>query len=453
MKSFKQQLILLQKDNKLFALSQIKDITNPNYYLKTKIIYLTNFLSKETKIAERVYYILNNLTEIKKCKCGCGKNVKNYKNDYYSNKCSASFKETRNKYKQTCIEKYGVDNVRKIEKVKEKYKQTCIEKYGVDSTNKLLATKSKIATTKKLKYGDKNYNNIDKYKQTCIEKYGVDSYFKTQKFKEQREETCMEIYGVKHSSSNQEIQDKIRTRHYKVKYDKILTYNSQPLFNLFDYKGNRKYYPFKCKTCDFIFNYNLQSGRIPLCHKCFPLGKGLEIELQEFITSLNIRFKSNDRKVLKGQELDIYIPEKKLAIEFNGLYWHSEGQGKDKNYHLNKTNLCEQQDIQLIHIFEDEWIYKKQIVKARLKHILGLTKYKIYGRKCIIKEIDSKTKNKFLDKYHIQGADKSSIKLGTFYKNRLVAVMTFGKRRICMGKKNSAEGEYELMRFLYCCKF
>ena len=147
-----------------------------------------------------------------------------------------------------------------------------------------------------------------------------------------------------------------------------------------------------------------------------------------------------------------YIPNKKLAIEYNGLYWHSELNNTNKNYHLNKTKLCENKDIRLIHIFEDEWNNKQQIVKNRLKYILKLIPYKIFARKCIIKEINSQLKDKFLNKYHIQGTDKSNIRLGAFYKNRLVAVMTFGKRRIALGSKNK-NNFYELIRFCTISNF
>ena len=92
-------------------------------------------------------------------------------------------------------------------------------------------------------------------------------------------------------------------------------------------------------------------------------------------------------------------------------------------------------------------MYKKQIVKSRLKNILGGNNYKIGARKCTIREIDNKLKNKFLNKYHIQGEDKSSVKLGAFYKNRLVAVMTFCKRRYDKG-----EG-FELIRFCTISNF
>ena len=115
--------------------------------------------------------------------------------------------------------------------------------------------------------------------------------------------------------------------------------------------------------------------------------------------------------------------------------------GKDKNYHLNKTLECEKNGYRLIHIFEYEWINKQEIIKSKLKSLFGVEQERIYARKCIIKEIDSNTKNIFLNRYHIQGEDKSKVKLGLFYKDELVAVMTFGKPRF---NKNY---EWELIRY------
>lgn len=113
-----------------------------------------------------------------------------------------------------------------------------------------------------------------------------------------------------------------------------------------------------------------------------------EKEIYNFINSLNVESIENDKTLLNGLEIDILLPKHKLGIEYNGLYWHSE-QFKDKNYHINKTKLCEENGYRLIQIFEDEWNDKKEIVKSRLINIIGLTKNKIYGRKCIIKEISS----------------------------------------------------------------
>ena len=139
--------------------------------------------------------------------------------------------------------------------------------------------------------------------------------------------------------------------------------------------------------------------------------------------------------------MDIVIPEIKLAIEFDGNYWHSDKFKQEKNYHLNKTIECEKIGYRLIHIFEHEWINKQDIVKAKLKSIFNRDQQSIYARKCVIKEIDTKTKNEFLNRTHIQGEDKSNVKLGLFYNNELIACMTFCKSRF---NKNF---EWELSRY------
>ena len=148
-----------------------------------------------------------------------------------------------------------------------------------------------------------------------------------------------------------------------------------------------------------------------------------------------------------GLEIDIFSREKKLGFEFNGLYWHSERAGKTENYHLNKTKICNDKGIRLIQIFEDEWHFKRNIIQSRIKNILGVTPYRIFARKCKIKKIERDFCEKFLEKYHLQGKDNSSVRLGLFYKNRLVAVMTFGKPRF--NKKFS----WELIRYATLSNF
>jgi hypothetical protein len=155
----------------------------------------------------------------------------------------------------------------------------------------------------------------------------------------------------------------------------------------------------------------------------------------------------SNRSILNGKELDIYIPEKNIAIEYNGLYSHiyrpweiKDSLIKGPKYHLQKTLECEKQGIQLLQFFSDEWKYKKEIVQSIIKSKLGLCQ-KIYARKCKIREIDTNLKNSFLNKNHIQGQDRSKVKFGLFYGEILVSVMTFCKSRF---NKNF---EWELSRF------
>ncbi len=171
-----------------------------------------------------------------------------------------------------------------------------------------------------------------------------------------------------------------------------------------------------------------------------------EIELMEIIKNFGFDVnKSKNRGLLEGKEIDIVIEDLKLCIEYNGLYYHTEKMGKGRNYHLDKTKACNNIGYKLIHIFEDEWINKKDIVVDKIKHLLLLNNQtKIGARKTIIKRIDNNTKNNFLNHYHIQGSDKSTINYGAYYQDELVGVMTFNGNRN-MTKNNN--GEYELTRF------
>lgn len=167
-----------------------------------------------------------------------------------------------------------------------------------------------------------------------------------------------------------------------------------------------------------------------------------ETEISEFLNSNGLKFETN-RQLLIGREIDILIEDKKIGIEFDGLKWHTEWFGKKSHkYHLEKTELCEKKGYRLIHVFEDEYVNNKEIVLHKLSHILGLDNNlpKIMGRKCEIKEIFKNDAEIFLKKYHIQGFVSSSIYIGAFYKNNLIAVMSFKNGNI----KNP---DWELVRF------
>jgi hypothetical protein len=183
------------------------------------------------------------------------------------------------------------------------------------------------------------------------------------------------------------------------------------------------------------------------CSNCVNSSRSVkEKEVVAFIQSLGVDdIVENSRSIIPPQELDVYLPNYNIAIEFNGLYWHSEQAGTDRLYHINKTKDCEDVGVRLIHIFQDDWEYKQDIVKARLKNLLGFNTRRIGARKTDVREIDSKTKNQFLEKYHIQGRDKAQIKLGAYYNEELIGVMTFSKGRLFGGK--SKEDEWELSRF------
>ena len=169
-----------------------------------------------------------------------------------------------------------------------------------------------------------------------------------------------------------------------------------------------------------------------------------EKEIEDFLTSLQIHVESSNRTLIHPYELDLYIPDHKIAIEYDGKLYHSEGY-KDNKYHLMKTEMCEEQGIQLIHIFDDEWELQQRKVKNRLKSILGLNE-KLYARKCTVKPIEYAQAKLFCEEHHTQNYGQSSVKLGLFHDNALVSVMTFSKLSISKGSKSKV-GSWELNRF------
>lgn len=166
-----------------------------------------------------------------------------------------------------------------------------------------------------------------------------------------------------------------------------------------------------------------------------------ELEIKNFLIHHNVDVCKN-RHILQGQELDLYIPSQNIAIEYNGLYWYSEAGGKDKHYHINKLNLCNSKGVKLIHIFEDEFINKKQIVLDKISHLLHFNdnKPKVYARKCTISIISKIEAEQFLNKNHIQGYARATVYIGCYFNNILVGVMTFKRR------KNNTN-DWELNRF------
>ncbi len=362
--------------------------------------------------------------------CDCGAEIKMRYEKYLANKNRCGYygcKKCSNK-KRIIInqEKHGVDNTSQLDSVKEKREKTNLEKYG-EKTNLLTKeTKERIKKTNLERYGVeqplKSKEIRDKGKETLIEKWGVDSYSKTQTFKKQMSYNHDVINKYKNLLS-----DEFKIINYQ-NYDFIIEHISKK--HLFNINIKNLYIRINDDNC--------------ICTECYPISEHVSIkekEIIDWLKELNIDFIEGDRKILEGKELDIYIPSKNLAIEFNGLYYHSE-LFKEKNYHLDKSLKCQEKGIQLLHIWEDEWIFKQDIVKSIILNKLGLIKEKIYAIECEVREVkDSKLVRNFLNENHIQGYSQSSIKLGLYHKEKLVSLMVFGERKI---KKNI---EFELIRF------
>lgn len=407
-------------DNKSGYKTNERWLSKNHPVLYKSIIDYCERLDIELNFKEKIWFFYNQLQKRPKC-LTCNNELK-FRNrfdkpygEFCSLKCINSNKEEMlNRIKNSIQKKYQVDFFPQHSDFISKQKQTKLERYGDENYNNL----NKGKKTKLEKYGNENYNNIEKYKITCMEKYGDDNYSKTNNYKNKIIENFKSIYP--------EIIFK------DIKKESIII--SCPHCN-------------KDSELTKQLLYERSKRNYTICTNCNPIGvynrSGYEKEVCEFLSKHNINFITNKKIPGKQTEIDIYLPDKKIGIEINGVYWHNE-LFKPQNYHLQKTMDCQNVGISLIHIFEDEWLYKKDIVKSIILGKLGLITKKIHARKCKIQEITSSKSKKFLNDNHIQGNVNSKIKIGLFYDGKLVSLMTFSKGRVIMGGKKN---EWELNRF------
>ena len=398
---------------------------------RTKIY--PDFIEKTCELCQSIYKV---------------RHSKRNKQRFCSKKCSTNSPITKEKnisgVSKTFNEKYGCHPM-KTELGMSNHKKSMLEKYGVDSYSKLPEFKTKVLTTRQ-NHINLNEEALKKFKETSLLRYGKENYSQTDEYKDRIKITHLEKYGVGHSSKS----DEFKKKHYERMYNKFLRgedfSNFTPMFPSEEYVGINKKYEFKCNRCNGISLYRIVNGLLPRCIVCDKSNVSLkQQEIFDFLKEIldkNEVVVVNDRALLYPQEIDIYIPTKKLAIEFDSLYWHCETSGnKNRFYHLNKTIKCIQKEVDCIHIFENEWDEKKEIVKSILRNRLGVVLKSVGARECIIKEIPSIESNKFLNENHLQGEDRSPIRLGLFYNNDLISVMTFCKSRF------DAKFEYEMGRF------
>lgn len=256
--------------------------------------------------------------------------------------------------------------------------------------------------------------------------------------------------GKKHTSETRKKISEISKKHAAEKREKSIEHAKQRLasigYTLLSVDDNTA--NILCNTCGNTLSrtrQNICESKLKktMCYHCYPPTSGTsnaEKELSDFISHY-ICVQVNNRSILGSKEIDIFVPEKNIGFEYNGLYWHSDVY-KHKTYHLEKKMAAAEKNINLIHIFEDEWVEKKQIVKSRILSLLGKTPNRIFARKCVVKEIDSRTANIFLNANHIQGSGRSNIRLGLYYEGKLFSVMTFLKNDISKNTKG-----WELNRF------
>jgi hypothetical protein len=392
-------------------------------------------------------------------------NIKSHNLFACSHKCSIF------KYEKTCMEKFGYDNASKspeiIEKIEktfidkygfkspllseksiEKAKKTNIEKYGFEYASQSEEVKNKIKQTNIERYGDTNPMKNDLIKtdffKRIFDKYGVRSTLRSPEAIKKTLETNREKYGADNYQSS-DICKKISAEKYKISISNrigndysFIEWVNCPISVRLNHLVCEKEFDIDCA----LMNERLRNGKV-ICLECNKLRSfsGGQSEIFDWIKRDiqidNVLF--NDREFLNGIEIDIVLPDLNIGIEYNGLYWHCDDY-KSKRYHLEKKRFCSDIGIDLIQIWEDDWILKKNIVKSIILNRVGKSS-KIFARKCNVFDIGNNESFEFLENNHIQGGIKCKYNICLKLSDEIVSVMCFNTRYI-NGKKN-----LELVRF------
>lgn len=378
----------------------------------------------------------------------------------------------RQKTKTTTLERYGVEYSLQNEEVKRKSRETNLKKYGHEYSLRSSEVKKKIEATREAKYGGhhlKNETVQQNRKKTNLGRYGYEHACKNPEVRKKISESSMQtyqargddivskrkstnksIYGTECSLQNPDVLAKSKatiaekygvnhpTQHPSVR-DKI----SMAAFSKYP-PDTQRLFSNKNLLEEFLADKSLETaanllGVDPTTVAKYrnnlgislPNKSGYEVELHSFLQSIGEPFQHNVRSLLENKklELDFFLPDHNLAIEFDGLYWHSEAH-RDNDYHRRKFEECEKSNIRLIVIREDEWIERHEIIKSKILNILGKSLRGPGARKLTIRAIDASEAADFCNVYHLQGQPHGiTLAIGAYDQEHLVAVMTFGLQR------------------------
>lgn len=429
-------------------------ITNKNWWQRKDVesvecfnhlIEYTKFLDHPT-MSQRAWHVINNIFEYPKCEY-CGTDVKQFYATGYSRfcskKCSANSLESKTKQQQTNLDRYGVKFLIHNDELRKKMEATNIERYSGRSSLSSTIVQDKIKKTIRRKYGASSHlQNEDvkqKIKNTMLNTYGAEHALQDSATLDKMHDTMQSKYGVKHALQLNIFLEKARaTNNELYDRDSYMQRNiPADVLKLIDDREwlIQKHHVEKLPLTTISESLGIDPTTIANRMKKFDIevkhyfSSSGERELREFIEELGFTVIRNSQKLIYPSELDIIIESKKIAIEYCGLFWHSD-YIKDGDYHKNKYDICNNIGYRLITIFENEWLDNKQIVKDKLINILGKSeKQRIYARKCEIVDVNRNDKSTFFDINHVQGDGPSSINIGLKHENTVVAVIGFIKTK------------------------
>jgi hypothetical protein len=460
------------------------DIVNKNFFLNSRkksdsveIKFLIEKFQAPAKVAIDIIFKRDGI--IPKCSY-CGgvldlRNLSNFRPLNYSHKeCvrenkhkNTDWEKTISKRKKTCLEKYGDENFcGDLEANLIKVRKTKKERYGDEN----YANHEKNRLTKLLRYGDEKYRNSDKIKNTCLERYGSENPFGSKIVIERATKTLEETYGgrgfasekiasavedsnlrkfgVKNAMTCKEVSNKSRDRKRKLYYkeelydlltrdlgelhSRYLEDNSLSIARLAASIGvnkktlARNFMRSGFEILDRRYSSSTSYGETYLCNLIREMSPGCIIE-------------NNTRKIIQPKEIDVWLPEHNIGIEYHGSYWHREERVSDQ--HRDKAIMAREAGVRLIQIFDYEIVEKTEIVLSIIRNALGRNEYKIPAKKCAVKTVSVDESRIFCEENHIQGYSGAKINLGLYTSDdELIQILSFGSPRF------SSSHEWEIIR-------
>lgn len=299
----------------------------------------------------------------------------------YGFKAYTQTEEFKNKAKNTKLIKYNDENYTNLEKAR----QTFLKHYNVEHYSQTDEFIKKVKQTKLERYGDENYVNFDKIKKTNLIKYGTEFYLASDDCKQKTKEFYQKNYGVDCYAQTDEFKNRTHNK----------AYTTYKYANMLNFKYNGEICTCFCDICKKEFDIDLHTLRARktrnhiLCTYCNPLEKQYstaEKEVCDYIKSIyNGLVIENDRTVLNGKEIDIYLPDLKLGFEFDGTYWHADprfynaddiidtnGKTAQEIWEKDKDKeiLAESLGIKLVRIKEYDWVNNRKNIEEELKKLI-----------------------------------------------------------------------------------
>lgn len=355
----------------------------------------------DPEIKHRFWAVMQDIVEHPLCYCGEAHlmyHPTKWKDELFasscSHECAAKHPDKFEKMRETSLERYGGEYHQSTEAGKSQRQQTNLERYGSISPAANLEIRTKI-------------------KQTNIERYGFANPAQSEEIKDKIHQSLQERYGAHHNTASlsEYTRSRLNDPEWLSEQNRL---NSKTLAEIAT--------ELDCSPACVHQHFSKHGLSVIRQQQ-----STFEREVASWLSKLGVEVISGDK--INGVSYDIILPEHDIAIECDGIYWHGEATaGRGRNYHLNKTVNAGKHNIQLLHVFEDGWTFKRDIVKSMIRARIGMSS-PVWGRRTKIVELTPKDANVFIESNHLQGSVRCSHAYGLTFEDELVSVITLGKNR------------------------